>query len=174
MGLTISWNSPTLRQGTPGQGISSNDWAALGKGLGGMQKWAQKQKAADLMEGKANAVDRIRAIDAEIAELEAKLQEYDAQNRADAQAAENRAIQQQNMQGYTPENLSTDDMLAAQYAAQQNWENAGNPVAAKYGRPVNPHVTNGQVNAGFVNDLTELERQNAMRTAALGKYRWGR
>ena len=78
------------------------------------------------------------------------------------------------MQGYTPENLSTDDRLAAQYAAQQNWENAGNPVAAKYGRPVNPHVTNDQVNAGFVNDLTELERQNAMRTAALGKYRWGR
>lgn len=175
MGLTIAnWGNFSTQMNTPRQNMTSDDWAALGRGLGGLQKWSQKQKAAELMEGKATAQDRIKAIDEEIASLEAKLQEYDAQARADAQAAENRAIQQQNMQGYTPENLSTDDRLAAQYAAQQNWENAGNPVAAKYGSPVNPHVTNDQVNAGFVNDLTELERQNAMRTAALGKYRWGR
>ena len=175
MGLTISnWGNVSTKMDTPRQNITSDDWAALGRGLGDLQKWSQRQKAADLMEGKAAAQDRIKAIDEEIASLEAKLQGYEEQARADAQAAENRAIQQQNMQGYTPENLSTDDRLAAQYAAQQNWENAGNPVAAKYGRPVNPHVTNDQVNAGFVNDLTELERQNAMRTAALGKYRWGR
>jgi Skp family chaperone for outer membrane proteins len=175
MALTISnWGNFSTNMATPNQGIASEDWAALGRGLGGLQRWSQRQKAADLMEGKAAAQDRIKAIDEEIASLEAKLQEYDAQAKADAQAAALRAEQEQNMQGYTPENLSTDDRLAAQYAAQQNWENAGNPVAAKYGRPVNPHVTNDQVNSGFANDLTELERQNAMRTAALGKYRWGR
>lgn len=182
MGLTIAnWGNFSTKMDTPRQNITSEDWAALGRGLGGLQRWSQRQKAADLMEGKATAQDRIKAIDEEIASLEAKLQEYEAQkqeyeaqNNADAQAAALRAEQEQNIQGYTPENLSTNDRLAAQYAAQKNWENAGNPVAAKYGNRANPHVTNDQVNAGFINDLTELERQNAMRVAAMGKYRWGR
>lgn len=176
MGLTIAnWGNVSTQMNTPRQNMTSDDWAALGRGLGGLQKWSQRQKAAELMEGKATAQDRIKAIDEEIASLEAKLREYEAQANADAQADALRAEQEQNIQGYTPaENLSTNDRLAAQYAAQKNWENAGNLVAAKYGNPANPHVTNDQVNAGFINDLTELERQNALRTAALGKYRWGR
>lgn len=171
MALTISnWGNFSTNMATPNQGIASEDWAALGRGLGGLQRWSQRQKAAELMEGKATAQDRIKAIDEEIASLEAKLQEYDAQARADAQAAENRAIQQQNMEGYSPlpqgpqgaQDASpypqvTPDVYQDQYLATQ---------AALAGQP----------NRSYQYRLSEPEQLSNSFAAqqAQRKYRWGR
>lgn len=169
MGLTISWNSPTLRQGTPGKGIESSDWRALGEGLGGLQRWSQRQKAADLMEGKANAVDRIRAIDAEIAELEAQLQGVEDKRAADTLAAQNRGAAAQAMEGYSPlpqgpqgapgepyEQVTTDPYQDQYLATQQ--------------------ALAGQPNRSYQYRLSEPEQlSNAFAAqAAQRKYRWGR
>ena len=63
MGLTIAnWGNVSTNMARPNHGIASEDWAALGRGLGGLQKWSQRQKAADMMEGRATAQYRIKAI----------------------------------------------------------------------------------------------------------------
>lgn len=172
MGLTISWNSPTLRQGTPGKGIESSDWRALGEGLGGLQRWSQKQKAADLMEGKAKAMDRIKAIDAEIAELEGQLQGFEEKRAADTLAARRRAAAEEGMQGYVPAEAGrptdvpqvspqfTTDPYQDQYLATQQ------ALAAQPPQP----------NRSYQYRLSEPEQlSNAFAAqAAQRKYRWGR
>ena len=173
MGLTISnWGNVSTKMDTPRQNITSDDWAALGRGLGDLQKWSQRQKAADLMEGKATVQDRIKAIDEEIASLEAKLQGYEEQAMADAQAAENRAIQQQNMEGYSPIDAwtpkgpeaapypqQTPDVYQDQYLATQ-------AATAQPNRSYGPYDRNARMNAEY--------GMNGYKPNFNGGYRWGR
>ena len=178
MGLTIAnWGNVSTNMARPNHGIASEDWAALGRGLGGLQKWSQRQKAADMMEGRATAQYRIKAIDDEIASLEAKLQGYEEQARADAQAAENRAVQQQNMEGYSPlpqgpqgsQDASpypqvTSDVYQDQYLAAQ---------AARAGQPNRSVQTyNPGLRDTRENIYTASQADRALQLQ--GKYRWGR
>lgn len=177
MGLTVSYFRPNVNQNMQaGKGdLNEDNLGSLAQGIGAYNKYKYRMKAADLMEGKGKAQDRINEIDAEIAELENKLNEYEQARQQDAQRVQASQAASQQMEGYAPTaEPTTDEILAAQYAAKRNWENAGNPAALKYGTAINPHATNSTVDAGFAGDLTEMARQNAMRAAAQGKYRWRR
>lgn len=176
MALTISnWGNVSTQMNTPRQNMTSEDWAALGRGLGGLQKWSQRQKAADLMEGKAAAQDRIKAIDEEIASLEAKLQGFEEKREADTLAAQRRAEQEQKMQGYAPASAGrptdvpqvspqfTTDQYQDQYLATQQ-ALAAQP--AQPNRSYSPYDRNARMNAEY--------GMNGYRPNFNGGYRWGR
>lgn len=167
MGLTISnWGNVSTRLGNPQQGIASDDWAALGKGLGGLQKWSQQQKAADMMEGKANVQDRIKAIDAEIAELEAKLNEFQEQE----DAARRGAFAAEGMAGYRP-----NQALAVGPAPENVTSIYGEQYLAT---PTQNRSFNMDAVRAMEKEQADYEKQKAMQGAAyannMAKYRWGR
>lgn len=166
MGLTISnWGNVSTKLDTPRQNITSEDWAALGKGLGGLQKWAQTQKAAELMEGTKGVQGRINAIDAEIAQLEAQLQSLEEQNQAEqaqAQAARdeaNRQAMDENLwNSYLRENAKPTEytqpnggMIGEDYVAAMNKAEAMRQGAEMGGyetSPTDPNVLQAGIAAG--------------------------
>lgn len=173
MGLTISnWGNVSTNMATPNQGISSEDWAALGKGFGGLAKWAQTQKAAELMEGTKGVQGRINAIDAEIAQLEAQLQSLEEQNQAEqaqaqaeqaqAQAARdeaNRQAMDENLwNSYLRENAKPTEytqpkggMIGNDYVAAMNKAEAmrqGSEMGGYETSPTDPNVLQAGIAAG--------------------------
>lgn len=162
MGLTISnWGNVSTRLGNPQQGIASDDWAALGKGIGGAYRWRQRQKAADLMESKAQLQDRIKAIDAEIAELEGKLkglEEEQAKEQAARDEANQQAMEENLWNSYLRENAKPTEytqpkagMFGDDYAAAMNKANAMRQRADMGGyetTPTDPNVLQGAQAAG--------------------------
>ena len=175
MGLTISnWGNVSTRLGNPQQGIASEDWAALGKGLGGLQKWSQQQKAADMMEGKAQVQDRIKAIDAEIAELEGKLKGLEAEQAA-RDEANAQAMDENLWNSYLRENAKPTEytqpkggMMGNDYVAAMNKANAMRERAGMGGyetTPTDPNTLQAAKAAG--------QMLNSHPTYG-GRYRWGR
>lgn len=158
MGLTISnWGNVSTRLGNPQQGIASDDWAALGKGIGGAYRWKQRQKAADMMESKANVQDRIKAIDAEIAELEGKLkglEEEQAKEQAARDEANQQAMEENLWNSYLRENAKPTEY------AQPN---------EKYAKPTElPQPKGGMMGNDYV---AAMNKANAMRErAGMGGY----
>lgn len=166
MALTISnWGNFSTNMATPNQGIASEDWAALGKGFGGLAKWAQTQKAAELMEGTKGVQGRINAIDAEIAQLEAQLQSLEEQNQAEqakAQAARdeaNRQAMDENLwNSYLRENAKPTEytqpkggMIGNDYVAAMNKADAmrqGGDMGGYETSPTDPNVLQAAMAAG--------------------------
>lgn len=103
MGLTVNFQRPNVREVTaPKAPISSDQIESLGKGIGSYYRWNERQKAADMMEGKAKAQARIAEIDMEIADLEGQLQKISQGQQAytDAQAQQRQQEAQNMSQAY--------------------------------------------------------------------------
>jgi len=82
MGLTVNFQRPNVRDITaPKAPISGDQIESLGKGIGSFYRWNERQKAAEMMEGKAKAQARIAEIDKEIAELEGQLKSIEDANQ---------------------------------------------------------------------------------------------
>ena len=164
MGLTVnwSWNRPNVADPNGPNKAMQENLGKLAEGIGAAVKYNRKKKAADMMEAKGQAQDRIRAIDAEIAELEGKLQR-----------AQNSAAAAQAMEGYVPNSAwtptgapeqgspqFTTDQYQDQYIATQQ------ALAGQPNRSYSPYDKNARMNAEY--------NMNGYRPNFNGGFRWGR
>jgi molecular chaperone GrpE (heat shock protein) len=109
MGLTVNFQRPNVRDITaPKAPISGDQIESLGKGIGSFYRWNERQKAAEMMEGKAKAQARIAEIDKEIAELEGQLKSIE-----DARAKEQAERDEANQQAMVEENRARQNAMAA-------------------------------------------------------------
>lgn len=172
MGLTVSYFRPNVNQNMQaGKGdLNEDNLGALAKGIGAYNKYNYRMKAADLMEGKGKAQDRINEIDAEIAELENKLNEYEQARQQDAQRVQASQAASQQMEGYRPNvgaqpptsNEQTNSIYADQYLAQQA------AMANQPNRSYGPTVANRMA------QIDAAKQMEGYRPNTMSNYRWRR
>lgn len=124
MGLTVNFQRPNVRDITaPKAPISGDQIESLGKGIGSFYRWNERQKAADMMDGKAKAQARIAEIDTEIAELEAQLQKISQgqQAYADAQSQQRQQEAQNMSQAYGNAYAAQQAQVSQQPNMGYNW-----------------------------------------------------
>lgn len=173
MGLTVnwSWNRPNVADPNGPNKAMQENLGKLAEGIGAAVKYNRKKKAADMMEAKGQAQDRIKAIDAEIAELEGKLQQYEQKRQEDTLRAQNSAAAAQAMEGYVPNSARTPtgapEQGSPQYTTDQYQDQYLATQAAKaanpgFNRSYSPYDRNARMNA-------EYDKPNFN-----GGFRWGR
>ena len=172
MGLTVNFQRPNVRDITaPKAPISGDQIESLGKGIGSFYRWNERQKAADMMEGKSKAQARIAEIDTEIAELEAQLAKIDQGKASFANALEqrdidamNRADAQLGMAGYQPNSVLSNPAQPENITSVPGEQYLATP---KFDR------SNSQYAKKLVEDQYAYDQlADARSQMARNKYRW--
>lgn len=165
MGLTVnwSWNRPNVVDPDgPNQAMQTN-LGKLASGIGAAVKYGRKMKAADMMEAKGKAQDRIKAIDAEIAELEGKLQEYEQKRQEDTQRAQNSIAAAQAMEGYVPNSARAPSGAPEQGSPQFTTDQYQDQYIATQ------QALAGQPNRSYTPDRTARDQYLATQAALAGQ-----
>lgn len=162
MGLTVNFQRPNVRDMVAPQApITGDQIGSFASGIGAMARWSQKQKAADMMEGKAKAMDRIAEIDKEIAELEGQLKSIEdakAKEQAERDEASQKAMEENLWNSYLRKNAKPTEytqpkagMMGNDYVAAMNKANAMRQGAGMGGyetTPTDPNVLQAGQAAG--------------------------
>lgn len=164
MGLTVNFQRPNVRDMVAPQAhITGDQIGSFASGIGAMARWSQKQKAAEMMEGKAKAMDRIAEIDKEIAELEGQLKSIEdakAKEQAERDEANQKAMEENLWNSYLRENAKPTEytqpkagMMGADYVAAMNKANAsqqGRDMGGYSTSPTDPNVLASGTNSGRI------------------------
>lgn len=162
MGLTVNFQRPNVRDMVAPQApITGDQIGSFASGIGAMARWSQKQKAADMMEGKAKAMDRIAEIDKEIAELEGQLKSIEdakAKEQAEHDEVAQQALEENLWNSYLRENAKPTEytqpkggMMGNDYVAAMNKANSMRQGAVMGGyetTPTDPNVLQAGQAAG--------------------------
>lgn len=159
MGLTVNFQRPNVRDMVAPQApITGDQIGSFASGIGAMARWSQKQKAADMMEGKAKAMDRIAEIDKEIAELEGQLKSIEdakAKEQAEHDEVAQQALEENLWNSYLRENAKPTEytqpkagMMGNDYVAAMNKANSMRERAGMGGYWTTPNALQAGQAAG--------------------------